>query len=153
MTASRGVVAGPMESAREDSDAVVNLTRELVQIPSRGGIDPYDPVLDYMSSWLSEHGLASRRLTAPDGTTTALTCEIVGDRPGPRFVLDACLDTASFGDEAAWTYPPTSGEITGGWLHGRGCSDSKAGAAIFAHVATRLQRDADRLHGSVVLLF
>jgi Peptidase family M20/M25/M40 len=40
-----------------------------------------------------------------------------------------------FGDEAAWTYPPASGQIAAGWLHGRGSADSKAGAAIFAHVA------------------
>jgi succinyl-diaminopimelate desuccinylase len=153
MTANRGVVAGPMEAACEDSDAVVELTRELVRIPSRGGVDPYEPVLDYMSSWLGRHGLAGRRLTGPDGTSIALTCEVTGERPGPRFVLDACLDTAPFGDEATWTYPPTAGEITGGWMHGRGCSDSKAGAAIFAHVATRLRQDAERLHGSVVLLF
>jgi len=74
-------------------------------------------------------------------------------RPGPRYVLDACLDTAPFGDEAAWTYPPTSGAIDGGWLHGRGACDSKAGAAIFAHVAAHLLPVSDRLAGSLVLLF
>lgn len=82
----------------------------------------------------------------------ALACEVAGGRPGPRFVLDACLDTAPFGDEAAWTFPPTSGQIAGGWLHGRGSSDSKAGAAIFAHVAARLHATADGFDGSVVLL-
>jgi len=70
---------------------------------------------------------------------------------GPRYVLDACLDTAPFGDETAWTYPPVSGEIEEGWLHGRGASDSKAGASIFAHIAARLART--RLAGSLVLLF
>ena len=118
---------------------VVKLTRELVQVPSRGGIDSYDPVLEVMAAWLSEHGLACRQLTAADGATVALTCEVPGGRPGPRYVLDACLDTAPFGDETAWPYPPASGEITGGWMHGRGSSDSKAGAAIFAHVAARLR--------------
>ena len=68
-------------------------------------------------------------------------------------VLDACLDTAPFGDEAAWTYPPASGQITGGWLHGRGSSDSKAGAVIFAHLAARLADAAGGWAGSVVLLF
>ena len=68
-------------------------------------------------------------------------------------MLDACLDTAPFGDEAAWTYPPLSGEITGPWLHGRGTSDSKAGAAIFAHVAAHLRDMAGSFGGSVVLLF
>ena len=106
-----------------------------------------------MAAWLGEHGLACRRLAGPGGATVALTCEVPGGRPGPRYVLDACLDTAPFGDEAAWTYPPLSGEIAGGWLHGRGSSDSKAGAAIFAHVAARLRDTAGGFGGSVVLLF
>lgn len=143
----------PPHAAREDHDAVVKLAQDLVRIPSRGGIDPYDPVLDYMASWLARHGLPCQRLAGAGGTTVALTCEITGAAPGPRYVLDACLDTAPFGDEDAWTYPPASGEITGGWLHGRGSSDSKAGAAIFAHIAVRLQQMADQWSGSVALLF
>jgi succinyl-diaminopimelate desuccinylase len=142
-----------LRAAREDYDAVVELTRTLVRVPSRGGIDPYGPVLGCMSAWLGEHGLACRRVAGPGGATVALTCEVPGGRPGPRFVLDACLDTAPFGDEAAWTYSPTSGQITGGWLHGRGSADSKAGAAIFAHIAARLRDTAGGLDGSVVLLF
>jgi succinyl-diaminopimelate desuccinylase len=146
-------VPGSLQAAGDDYASVVKLTRDLVRIPSRGGIDPYDAVLDCMASWLAEHDLRCRRLAGPGGTTVALSCEITGTGRGPRYVLDACLDTAPFGDETAWTYPPTSGEITGGWLHGRGSSDSKAGAAIFAHVAARLQQTADQWAGSVVLLF
>ena len=142
-----------MRIAREDYNAVVELTRRLVRVSSRGGIDPYGPVLECMSAWLGEHGLACRRVAGPGGATVALMCEVPGGRTGPRFVLDACLDTAPFGDEAAWTYPPTSGEIADGWLHGRGSSDSKAGAAIFAHVAARLRETAGGFGGSVVLLF
>jgi succinyl-diaminopimelate desuccinylase len=148
-----GAIIDPLRTAREDHDAVVKLTRRLVRVPSRGGIDPYGPVLECMSAWLGEHGLACRRVAGPGWATVALTCEVPGGRPGPRFVLDACLDTAPFGDEAAWTYPPTSGQIVGGWLHGRGSSDSKAGAAIFAHVAARLRDTAGGFDGSVVLLF
>ena len=153
MRTDEGGVIDTLQAAREDHDAVVKLTRELVRIPSRGGVDPYDPVLDYMSAWLNEHGLVCRRLTNPGGTTVALTCAVTGAYPGPQYVLDACLDTAPFGDEAAWTFPPASGEITDGWMHGRGTSDSKVGAAIFAHIAARLHRAADRLRGGVALLF
>ncbi|SDG41584.1 succinyl-diaminopimelate desuccinylase [Sinosporangium album] len=146
-------LAGVLQAAHEDQAAVVKLTRELVRIPSRGGIDPYDPVLECMASWLTEHGLLCRRLTGQGGGTVALICEIAGSGPGPRYVLDACLDTAPFGDEKVWSYPPVSGEITEGWMHGRGSSDSKAGAAVFAHLAVRLQQTSDRWPGSVVLLF
>lgn len=153
MRGREGDVIDTWQAAREDQDAVVKLTRELVRIPSRGGIDSYEPVLECMASWLAERGMPRRRLTGPDGATVALACEVNGAVPGPRYVLDACLDTAPFGDESAWTYPPASGEISGGWMHGRGTSDSKAGAAIFAHVAVRLHAQAGRLRGSAVLLF
>ena len=139
-------------AAREDHDSVVELTRELVRIPSRAGIDPYGPVLECMSPGWTGAGGAAPPVRA-GGETVAMVCEITGGQLGPRYVLDACLDTAPFGDETAWTYQPVSGEIDDGWLHGRGASDSKAGAAIFAHVAARLLPVSDRLAGSLVLLF
>jgi succinyl-diaminopimelate desuccinylase len=37
----KGAVIDTLRAAREDCDAVVKLTRDLVRIPSRGGIDPY----------------------------------------------------------------------------------------------------------------
>jgi succinyl-diaminopimelate desuccinylase len=49
--------------------------------------------------------------------------------------------------------PARVGKIVGGWLHGRGSCDSKAGAAIFAHIAARLVPVAHQLAGSLVLLF
>jgi len=155
MTKPRGQVdvSSPLLDGHDDQASVVELTRELVRVPSRGGIDPYEPVLERMASWLTRHRLATRRLTGSAGATVALVCEIHGCRPGPRYVLNACLDTAPFGDENAWAFPPTSGKVADGWLHGRGSSDSKAGAAIFAHVAVRLARAAQRWAGSVVLLF
>jgi YVTN family beta-propeller protein len=141
------------QAAGQDYDGVVTLIGELVRISSRGGTDSYDPVLGTMAAWLSERGLPCRRLADPGGTTVALICEVAGAGPGPRYVLDACLDTAPFGDEGAWTYPPLSGRILDGWLHGRGSCDSKAGAAIFAHIAARLRQAADSFVGTVVLLF
>ena len=152
MTRTDEQVTALEAAAREDSASVLELTRDLVRIPSRGGIDPYDPVLDCMACWLDAHGLECRRLAGPGGATVALACEAAGAVPGPRYVLDACLDTAPFGDESAWRKPPTSALIDGGWLHGRGSSDSKVGAAIFAHILARLKSAPDRWAGSAVLL-
>jgi succinyl-diaminopimelate desuccinylase len=142
----------PAKAAVEDHDSVVVLTQRLVRVPSRGGVDSYDPVLEVMAAWLDEHGLECRRLSGVGGGTVALVCEVIGARPGPRWVLDACLDTAPFGDEASWSASPTSGRIVDGWLEGRGSADSKVGAAIYAHVLRRLAAMRDRLRGSVVLL-
>lgn len=125
------------------------MTRTLVRIPSRAGIDAGEPIIDLVSGWMAEHGL--RPTVLRDGT--GLTAEICGAHPGRRWVLDACLDTAPFGDENAWTHPPTSGVIKDRWMWGRGSSDSKAAVAIFCHLAARLAASTEHLHGSVVLLF
>lgn len=151
MTRASPAGVSALQAARDDHGAVVKLARDLVRIPSRAGADPHGPVLGCMSAWLVRHGLKPRQLAGPDGDTVALMCEVTGEASGPCYVLDACLDTAPFGDEAAWTYPPLSGRIDRGWLHGRGSSDSKTGASIFAHVAARLA--GARLAGRLVLLF
>ena len=61
MTRARGAIIDTLQAAGEDFADVVKLTRELVRVPSRGGIDSYDPVLETMAVWLAEHGLACRR--------------------------------------------------------------------------------------------
>lgn len=150
--AAEPALPDPWQAAADDQDSVVKLIRELVRIPSRGGVDAYEPVLGCMAAWFSERGLAHRVLRDSDGADVALVCEIDGQHAGPRYVLDACLDTAPFGDETAWTYPPTSADIIHGWMHGRGTADSKAGAAIFAHLAARIHAQASRLRGHLVIL-
>ncbi|MGH3972813.1 MAG: M20/M25/M40 family metallo-hydrolase, partial [Pseudonocardiaceae bacterium] len=136
-----------LAAAKEDCDAVIELTRALVRIPSRAGIDPYDPIVELLSGWMSQHGLATSLLRDDTAAAVGLTTEIRGAYPGPRWVLDACLDSAPFGDETAWTHPPTSGVIKDGWLWGRGSADSKAAVAIFCHLATRLAASTEQLHG------
>ncbi|PKW14488.1 M20 family metallopeptidase [Saccharopolyspora spinosa] len=142
-----------LAAAKEDHESVIELTRDLVAIPSRGGVDSYDPVLNRLSIWLEQRHLAATVLKDKTGATVGLTCEVKGARPGPRWVLDACLDTAPFGDEHAWTHPPTSAVIDDGWLYGRGSADSKPAAAIFCHIAARLAITPSTLRGSLVLLF
>jgi succinyl-diaminopimelate desuccinylase len=136
--------------AAEDHAGVVALTQQLVRISSRGGIDPYQPALDALRDWFTAHELPTRTL----GTTEplGLVCDVHGAQAGPRYVLNACVDTAPFGDTTAWRHPPTSGMIEDGWLYGRGAADSKAAAAVFAHIAARLSRQRDRLHGTLTVL-
>ncbi|MGH3612302.1 MAG: hypothetical protein ACRDRK_06820, partial [Pseudonocardia sp.] len=108
-----------------DLSSVAELTQQLVRIPTRGGIDPYDDAIDTIAGWATDHGLSARRLIdEASGRPVAVVCDVETARPGPRYVLDACLDTAPFGDPARWTNSPTSGLIEDGWMHGRGTADS-----------------------------
>jgi len=147
--------SGTVRSLADGNHAsVISLIQELVRMPTRGCIDSCEPIMDCVTQWLAERGLPSRRLyDTATGRAVALVCDITGCHPGPRYVLNACLDTAPFGDATSWQHAPTSGITENGWLYGRGSADSKAAIAIFMHIATHLHRVASQMHGSLTLLF
>jgi succinyl-diaminopimelate desuccinylase len=142
-----------LAAAQVDYESVVSLTGKLVGISSRGGVDPYEPIISAIEEWFVKHDYGATRLYDGDKKCVGILCNIEGAEPGPRYVLDACVDTAPFGDVDAWSHSPTSGAIVDGWMYGRGTSDSKAAVAIFAHLAVRLQKYREQLHGNVSILF
>jgi succinyl-diaminopimelate desuccinylase len=134
-------------------DSIVDLAAHLVRIPSRAGIDPVEPILDAAAAWLERRGLAPTRLRNAQDQDVALLLRLDGRAPGPAILLNACLDTAPFGDDARWHASPTSGHIADGRLWGRGAADSKIGVAILAHVARHLAAMPQRPRGTVYVLF
>jgi succinyl-diaminopimelate desuccinylase len=146
--------ATPGHSGRmspEDAE-VVALARELVRRPSRAGIDDYEPVLTALEDWLGGRDLPCRRLYDGEGRPVALLVEVAGGRPGPWWALDACVDTAPYGDEGAWSFPPDRGDVVDGWLRGRGAADSKLAAAMFCRIASEVRDRAAGLHGGLAVL-
>ncbi|MFE5755075.1 M20 family metallopeptidase [Streptomyces massasporeus] len=132
--------------------AVVDLAGELIRRPSRAGLDDHAPVLAVLEDWLTARGLPCRRLYDDARRPVALLVEIAGGRPGPWWALDACVDTAPFGDETAWSFPPTAGDVVEGRLRGRGAADSKLAAALFCHIAAELHGRAGALRGGLAVL-
>jgi succinyl-diaminopimelate desuccinylase len=126
-------------------DSIVELTRALVQVPSRAGIDAYEPVLELVGAWLRANQVPYE-LLADDGGHPVCVLVRTGERDGPTYLLDATVDTAPFGDESAWTSAPLSAELRDGWLYGRGAADSKVAVAMFCHLAQRLA-SAPRVKG------
>ncbi|MGW3031929.1 M20 family metallopeptidase [Streptomyces sp. NPDC001178] len=135
----------------EDTE-VVELAQALVRRPSRAGIDDYGPVLAVLQDWLGARDLPCRGLYDDEGRPVALLVEVAGGRPGPWWALDACVDTAPYGDEGAWSFPPDRGDVVDGWLRGRGAADSKLAAAMFCRIAADLHARAEELHGGLAVL-
>lgn len=133
--------------------SIVNLLTELVRIPSRAGIDSYEPILDAVGAWLSGRELPCDDVVDDRGERVGVWGRIDGPRPGRRYLLNATVDTAPFGNESRWSHPPLSAARADGWLYGRGSADSKAGVAIFCHVLEQLRRAADPWCGSIAYVF
>ncbi|MFE0254808.1 M20 family metallopeptidase [Streptomyces sp. NPDC059010] len=131
---------------------IIGLAQRLIRCPSRAGIDDYGPVLGTLEDWLAARELPYRRLHGEKGGTVGLLVEVAGGRPGPWWALDACVDTAPYGDETAWSFPPDCGEVVDGWLRGRGAADSKLAAAMFCGIAAELHGRAEDLHGGLAVL-
>ncbi|WP_031191532.1 MULTISPECIES: M20 family metallopeptidase [Streptomyces] len=140
------------QAVQDRTASVVELAQELIRRPSRGGIDDYGPVLAVLEDWLTARGLPHRRLHGEAGELVGLLVEIDGGQPGKWWTLDACVDTAPYGDESAWSFPPACGDVRGEWLLGRGSADSKLAAAVFCHIAADLLSRAPQLRGGLAVL-
>lgn len=134
------------------TESIVPLAQSLIRIPSQGEIDPPLSVLDAVSTWLTGHELAPRIVRDRDGERVGVFAE-VGTGGPPRYCLNACLDTAPFGDVDSWSVSPTSAEIHDGWLFGRGSADSKVAVAIFAHLGADVASGSWRPEGTLTILF
>ncbi|MFF4924210.1 M20 family metallopeptidase [Kitasatospora sp. NPDC001261] len=148
----RVLAAELLSQARADRDSVLELAAKLIRVPSRGGVDSYEPVLAVLEGWFTGRGMSARRLHDGSGALVGLVAEVDGGLPGPTWVLDACVDTAPLGDESLWSFPPFAGDIESGWLRGRGSADSKAAAAAFCHIAARLQARGASFPGRLAVL-
>ncbi len=107
----------------------VALTAELVRCvsvtPEEGG------ALGVLARALAPFGFVCTRVDR--GNVANLFAKWGGN--GPALGFNGHTDVVPAGDAAAWTHPPFSGVIEGGFLWGRGSVDMKSGVAAFAAAA------------------
>jgi len=65
---------------------------------------------------------------------------IKGDSAKPSVCFTAHMDHVDPGEENSWEYPPYSGAIADGYIHGRGASDLKGVGATQIYIPILLQR-------------
>jgi putative selenium metabolism hydrolase len=93
----------------------------IVQIPSLSGRE--EAVIARLAELCEQAGLDTVRV---DGLGNLVARVGSGSRV---LAIDAHIDTVDTGDLSQWLYPPFSGRIVGGKVHGRGSVDQKGGAA------------------------
>lgn len=140
--------------ARVDSDELIELTRDLIRIPSV--IRPGDPaateaaVADHVEHWLRREGLDVDVQPVAPGRPNVLG--ILGDRAGgPTLLLEGHTDVVTEGDPAQWSHPPFGADLIEGRIYGRGAADMKSGLAAAMIAAAALKRSGARLGGRLVV--
>ena len=71
-----------------------------------------------------------------------------GSEGAPAVLLNCHLDVVAEGDHSEWEFPPFSGTVEGGFLHGRGAMDIKGPLAIQTYAAASL---IGRARGDVIV--
>jgi putative selenium metabolism hydrolase len=64
-----------------------------------------------------------------------------GNKPGPKLVFDAHMDTVEVGDRAAWKHDPFGGDLQDGKIWGRGAIDDKGSLAAFTVALASIPRE------------
>ncbi len=154
MTAAAPVMSPllPPIFARIDGlrDAVVDLTRALVRIPTINPPgDAYRPCAELIGDWLKPLGFEVQYLRAEGALgdsdrypRTNVIARRMGSRPGPCVHFNGHIDVVEAGQD--WTVDPWDGLVRDGRIYGRGTCDMKGGiAAAMIALAALVQSGID----------
>jgi succinyl-diaminopimelate desuccinylase len=119
-------------------------------------VRPGDPTLTeaavaaYIQRWFEKEGLAVEIQDVAPGRPNVLG-SLGEPADGPTLLLEGHTDVVTEGDPRAWTFPPFSGALDGGRIHGRGAADMKGGLAAAMIAAAAIRRSGVRLRGALVV--
>lgn len=133
---------------------VVELTRELVRIPSI--YRPGDPEANegkaaaFVESWFRREGLPVEAQEVAPGRPNVLAWLGEKDR-GRSLLLEGHTDVVTEGDPREWTYAPFAAELVDGKIYGRGAADMKGGLAAAMVALAAFKRAGVTPHGKLVV--
>ena len=135
-------------------DFVVDLTREMVKIPTVNPKFVLDPEVNrepdhqnYLEGVLKEIGLDTEQSEAlPDRPN--LTGGWAGD-PERSLIISGHVDVVPEGDRNLWSVDPYGGEIKDGLMYGRGTIDMKGGIAAGVAACKAIRDAGIELVGSI----
>ncbi|MEK6710074.1 MAG: ArgE/DapE family deacylase [Nitrospinota bacterium] len=122
-------------------DEAVELTRDLVRIPSENPTGTEARVADWLEGYLRTLGLPVERDRVAEGRENLIT-EIAGAAKEPALVFLNHMDTVPAGE--GWTRHPFAADLAEGKLWGRGACDMKGGLAAALVALKALKGKADR---------
>jgi succinyl-diaminopimelate desuccinylase len=133
----------------QEKEEILNLASDLIKIPSVNPPGDMQEIADFISNYLSGYGL-SCDVHEPEKGRINLICKL-GDDSGKKLVLNGHMDVVPPGNVDRWSFPPFSGKIEDGFLHGRGASDMKGGVTGIISALRLLTKVEDSLSGEVIL--
>ncbi len=133
---------------RRQEKGLVELCSRLIRIPSENPPGDTTEVAAFIRSYLAERGFRTETYEPKEGMPNIVATLGQGR---PHLVLSGHMDTFPAGE--GWAFPPFSGEIRDGRIHGRGAGDMKGGIAVALFVASLIRELRVDVGGSLTLAF
>lgn len=137
-----------------DREAVIQLTTDLVRIPSVYRENDPDgnetKVALYVADYLKEKGIETHIEEVVPGRPNVIGIVDSG-KPGKTLLFEGHTDVVTEGDVAAWTYDPFSAHIVDGRMYGRGTNDTKGNLACMITAVHSLLQDQEEFTGKIIL--
>lgn len=142
------------ESYVRDREAVIQLTKELVQIPSvyrEGEPDGNETkVAMYVADYLRSIGIETHVEEVVPGRPNVIGVVDSG-KPGKTLLFEGHTDVVTEGNRDAWTYDPFSAHVENGRMFGRGTNDTKGNLACMITAVHSILQDKESFTGKIIL--
>ncbi len=150
----RGASPLPDVLSRIDESELIELTRDLVRIPSvvRPGVPDATEaaVAAYVERWLIKEGFVVEVQDVAPGRPNVLGS--IGEKGPVRcLLLEGHTDVVTEGDPREWTHAPFGADLVDGRIYGRGAADMKGGLAAAMIAAAAIRRSDVALGGRLVV--
>ncbi len=138
-----------LDLATAKESELIKLTSDLIRIKSENPTGSQREVVDFVENFLKEAGIPYEELAV----NAEYPCIIakIGTEEGFSIILNGHVDVVPAGDLSQWKFDPYSGEVTDGFILGRGTSDMKAGVAGILFAMKLLKQSGAKLNGNVRL--
>lgn len=126
---------------------LVELTREMVRIPSENPPGDETAISEFVGSKLKDLGLEVELLEAAPKRVNTLAV-LKGSGGGKNFLFNGHYDTVPRGNLEFWTVDPFEGAYKDGFIYGRGSGDMKGAIASAVITAKALVDTGIKLKGN-----
>lgn len=132
-------------------ELIVDLTAQLVEIPTRNPPGEEKAGAEFIRDRLREWGVEHELVLEPDPDRPQVVAWLRGSGDGPTVILNGHIDTVGEGDRAEWTVPPFQLTRRDGRLYGLGACDMKGSLAVALAIVRALQQGEVDFVGTLML--
>ncbi|KAK3047670.1 hypothetical protein LTR09_010928 [Extremus antarcticus] len=135
-----------------EQDQHLELLQDLIRTPSPNPPGDTRDAIEIVRKYLARYSIRSE-IIDPKATSPKLVSTLQDDprKDTRHLILNSHIDQFPVDKSEQWKRSPYSSDIDGGFVHGRGSVDMKAGTAASIIAFTYLHRFRAQLHGQAVL--